>query len=54
MNKLLTISIAAYNVADYIEETLDSLVSSKYINNHDDAFYLAFLQNGFVIDLIRS
>lgn len=32
MNKLLTISIAAYNVADYIEETLDSLVSSKYIN----------------------
>lgn len=33
MNKILTISIAAYNVADYIRETLDSLVASKYIDN---------------------
>lgn len=31
MNKVLTISIAAYNVENYIEEALDSLVSSKYI-----------------------
>ncbi|EJN94047.1 glycosyltransferase family 2 protein [Streptococcus ratti] len=30
MQKLLTISIAAYNVEEYIEETLDSLVASKY------------------------
>ncbi|MGT2926488.1 glycosyltransferase family 2 protein [Streptococcus cuniculipharyngis] len=33
MNKTLTISIAAYNVADYIEETLDSLVASQYIDD---------------------
>ena len=31
-SKILTISIAAYNVAGYISETLDSLVSSKYID----------------------
>ncbi|TWT14439.1 glycosyltransferase family 2 protein [Streptococcus sp. sy010] len=33
MNKVLTISIAAYNVADYIRETLDSLVASKFIDD---------------------
>ncbi|MDG2943169.1 glycosyltransferase family 2 protein [Exercitatus varius] len=32
MGKILTISIAAYNVENYIKETLDSLVASKYIN----------------------
>ncbi|HFI0408424.1 TPA: glycosyltransferase family 2 protein [Streptococcus suis] len=32
-NKFLTISIAAYNVAEYIEQALDSLVKSKYIDN---------------------
>lgn len=32
MNKILTISIAAYNVEAYIKETLDSLVASKYID----------------------
>ena len=32
MNKLLTISIAAYNVENYIIKTLDSLCSSKYID----------------------
>lgn len=32
-NKILTISIAAYNVADYIREGLDSLVASQYIDN---------------------
>lgn len=32
MEKLLTISIAAYNVAPYIRETLDSLVASKFID----------------------
>lgn len=32
MKKILTISIAAYNVASYIRETLDSLVASKYID----------------------
>lgn len=33
MSKILTISIAAYNVASYIQTTLDSLVSSKYIDD---------------------
>lgn len=33
MSKILTISIAAYNVADYIREGLDSLVASKYIDD---------------------
>ncbi|MGT2865945.1 glycosyltransferase [Streptococcus fryi] len=32
MSKLLTISIAAYNVSEYIETTLQSLVTSKYID----------------------
>lgn len=32
MEKILTISIAAYNVENYIEETLNSLVLSKYID----------------------
>lgn len=32
MEKVLTISIAAYNVAAYIREGLDSLVTSKYID----------------------
>lgn len=31
-NKILTISIAAYNVADYIREGLDSLIASRYID----------------------
>lgn len=31
-NKILTISIAAYNVADYIRETLDSLTAAKTID----------------------
>lgn len=33
MSKILTISIAAYNVEEYITETLDSLVNSKYIDD---------------------
>lgn len=32
MKKILTISIAAFNVEKYIEETLESLVASKYID----------------------
>lgn len=32
MNKILTISIAAYNVESYIKDTLESLIASKYIN----------------------
>lgn len=33
MKKILSISIAAYNVEKYIEETLDSILSSKYKND---------------------
>jgi len=33
MSKTLTISIAAYNVEQYIRETLNSLVNSKYIDD---------------------
>lgn len=33
MRKLLTISIAAYNVESYIRETLDSIIKSKYIDD---------------------
>lgn len=33
MEKILTVSIAAYNVADYIRQGLDSLVTSKYIDD---------------------
>ena len=29
MNKILTISIAAYNIEDYIKEALDSIVSNE-------------------------
>ena len=31
MEKILTISVAAYNVAKYLEKTLDSIVESKEI-----------------------
>ncbi len=30
--KLLTISVAAYNVQDYLEQNLDSIVNSKYLD----------------------
>lgn len=35
MKKILTISIAAYNVEKYIEETLDSILASKYKDEID-------------------
>ena len=31
MEKILTVSIAAYNVEDYLEKTLDSIVEAKEI-----------------------
>ena len=31
--KLLTISIAAYNVEEYLRETLDSLCDERYIDD---------------------
>lgn len=39
MNKLLTVSIAAYNVQDYIEETLNSLI----VNNRDELEVLVII-----------
>ena len=42
MDKILTVSIAAYNVADYIRHTLDSIISQGCI----DALQILVVDDG--------
>lgn len=54
MNKLLTIIIPAYNVAEYIEQAIDSLVECKSILNDLDIIIINDGSKDNTLDKIKT
>ena len=50
MEKLLTISVAAYNVEKYIEECLVSFINEAFINNIE----VLIIQHAYLPDMKKS
>ena len=57
MEKLLTISVAAYNVEKYIEECLVSFINEAFINNIEVLIIMMvqrIIQHAYLPDMKKS